>query len=401
MTIKRIIDQELCSPPKHECWHLPIPIGFCSDRKVKELDVLDTCPHCVFITGVCGIGKSTLLQNIVANGAFRYSPDELTFYLVDSDNDTTFDCFRELPHVKELVVSSDSRSKIDVLEKLHQEMNKRFSLFRENRICHGIKGYNEWAIQNRQKLLPYCFCVIDRFGYMDNDEKRLVEYIFVDLLRTSHSTGIIIIIADQSYNWLSEMRMRPVGAKIAFKCNDNESINMIGNDKASLLGSQGQAIINTTDFDKNGKYNEEIQVAYIDKKNDLPEYVQKIASRWDDMEKGKAASSSKFADLPKRDEVIYRDEGLNSRVLSVEVNEGKVRMNEGDFGPACSMMNGGSSYDRDLYEISIDELMKLLNCNTIDEFYAEMRKRFGFYDGMNLFYEFLKVNNIEYAAYAG
>ena len=197
------------------------------------------------------------------------------------------------------------------------------------------------------------------------------------------------------------MRMRPVGAKIAFKCNDNESINMIGNDKASLLGSQGQAIINTTDFDKNGKYNEEIQVAYIDKKNDLPEYVQKIASRWDDMEKGKAASSSKFADLPKRDEVIYRDEGLNSRVLSVEVNEGKVRMNEGDFGPACSMMNGGSSYDRDLYEISIDELMKLLNCNTIDEFYAEMRKRFGFYDGMNLFYEFLKVNNIEYAAYAG
>lgn len=114
-----------------------------------------------------------------------------------------------------------------------------------------------------------------------------------------------------------------------------------------------------------------------------------------------AASSSKFADLPKRDEVIYRDEGLNSRVLSVEVNKGKVRMNEGDFGPACSMMNGGSSYDRDLYEISVDELMKLLNCNTIDEFYAEMRKRFGFYDGMDSFYEFIKANNIEYAAYAG
>ncbi len=53
-----------------------------------------------------------------------------------------------------------------------------------------------------------------------------------------------------------------------------------------------------------------------------------------------AAPSSKFADLPKRDEVIYRDEGLNSRVLSVEVNKGKVRMNEDDYGPACSMMNG-------------------------------------------------------------
>ena len=131
MTIKRIIDQELCSPPKHECWHLPIPIGFCSDRKVKELDVLDTCPHCVFITGVCGIGKSTLLQNIVANGAFRYSPDELTFYLVDSDNDTTFDCFRELPHVKEVrhqgllvgVEFDDTISGVDVKhEALHRHL---------------------------------------------------------------------------------------------------------------------------------------------------------------------------------------------------------------------------------------------------------------------------------------
>ncbi len=45
--------------------------------------------------------------------------------------------------------------------------------------------------------------------------------------------------------------------------------------------------------------------------------------------------------------------------------------------------------------------MKLLNCNTIDEFYAEMRKQFGFYDGMDSFYEFLNANNVEYAAYAG
>lgn len=104
-----------------------------------------------------------------------------------------------------------------------------------------------------------------------------------------------------------------------------------------------------------------------------------------------------------RDEKIYEDHGLNSRTLSVEVKNGKVWMNEGDSGPACRMMNGGESnfYDRDLYGIDLKELMGALECTTLDDFYAEMRKRFGFYDGFNRFGEFLEENKIKFAAYAG
>lgn len=115
----------------------------------------------------------------------------------------------------------------------------------------------------------------------------------------------------------------------------------------------------------------------------------------------KKAINSKYADLPRRCENIYKDYDLNSRVLSVEVDRGKVRMNEGDSGPACAMMNGGSSYDRDLYEISLDELMNIFGCETLDDFYIEMRRQFGFYDGMDRFHELLKENNVQFAAYAG
>ena len=104
-----------------------------------------------------------------------------------------------------------------------------------------------------------------------------------------------------------------------------------------------------------------------------------------------------------RDEKIYEDHGRNSRVLSVEVKNGKVWMNEGDSGPACGMMNGGESYfyDRDLFGINLKELMKALECTTLDDFYAEMRKRFGFYDGFKRFGEFLDENKIKFSAYAG
>ena len=78
-------------------------------------------------------------------------------------------------------------------------------------------------------------------------------------------------------------------------------------------------------------------------------------------------------------------------------------MNEVDSGPACAMMNGGesNSYDRDLYEINFKELMGVLECTTLDNFYAEMRRRFGFYDGFDRFDKFLEDNKIQFAAYAG
>lgn len=103
----------------------------------------------------------------------------------------------------------------------------------------------------------------------------------------------------------------------------------------------------------------------------------------------------------RREETIYEDQDKNSRALSLMVENGKVRMNESDCGPACSMMNGGSSYDRDLFDIDLKELMGILGCGTIDEFYLEMRKRFGFCDGMDRFYEFLQANKLNFNAYAG
>lgn len=98
---------------------------------------------------------------------------------------------------------------------------------------------------------------------------------------------------------------------------------------------------------------------------------------------------------------LYEDHDINSRVLSVEVRNFSVRVNEGDIGSACAMMNGGGSYDRDLYDIDLYELAGLLGAYTLNEFFAEMKRRFGFYDGMDRFYHFLETHNIKFAAYAG
>ena len=108
-----------------------------------------------------------------------------------------------------------------------------------------------------------------------------------------------------------------------------------------------------------------------------------------------------FASKTKYEATLYEDHDLNSRVLSLEVRSLVVRVNEGDSGPACGMMNGKRAYDRDLYGINLYELAGLLGTNTLNTFFAEMKRRFGFYDGMDRFYEFLLAHNVKFAAYAG
>ena len=108
-----------------------------------------------------------------------------------------------------------------------------------------------------------------------------------------------------------------------------------------------------------------------------------------------------FSSKTKYEATLYEDHNINSRILSVEVRNFRVWVNEGDSGPACAIMNGGSSYDRDLYEINLYELAGLLGARTLREFFAEMKRRFGFYYGMDKFHDFLKTHNVRFAAYAG
>lgn len=112
-------------------------------------------------------------------------------------------------------------------------------------------------------------------------------------------------------------------------------------------------------------------------------------------------AANQFAHKTKYEAILYEDHDINSRILSVEVRDFRVWVNEGDSGPTCAMMNGGSSYDRDLYEINLYELAGLLGANTLNKFFAEMKRRFGFYDGMDRFHDFLNDHHIKFAAYAG
>ena len=106
---------------------LPIPIGL-SDAGVLELDLIEQGPH-MLIGGTTGSGKSELLQTITCGAISRYSPDEVSLFLVDFKGGATFAPFRRLPHVVGFVTDLDQRNVNRALDFLRSELRRREQAF--------------------------------------------------------------------------------------------------------------------------------------------------------------------------------------------------------------------------------------------------------------------------------
>jgi S-DNA-T family DNA segregation ATPase FtsK/SpoIIIE len=84
----------------------------------------------VLIAGKTGSGKSTLLHSIITSAAYRYRPDQLNFYLLDFKKGVEFKVYAEsgLPHVRVIGIESEREFGRSVLQRLDQEMQKRFEM---------------------------------------------------------------------------------------------------------------------------------------------------------------------------------------------------------------------------------------------------------------------------------
>ena len=96
------------------------------------------------IAGTTGIGKTTLLDNIIINILYKSSPYETKIIIFDTNNNG-LRLYNGIPHLL-LPVITDSRKSVGALAWLVQEIENRYGLFTENNI-ENINEYN-----NKQQL---------------------------------------------------------------------------------------------------------------------------------------------------------------------------------------------------------------------------------------------------------
>lgn len=293
--------------------NLSFCVGFQNAVTKKEINVFSgSSPH-LFIGGKTGSGKSILLHNFILNGALRYSPEQLQFYLVDMKGGVSFVSYKNLPHVSALSASSDRHYAESLLELFYREIERRTSLFKREG-ASSLGRYNEAVREKGKETLPYVFGIIDEFQILfnqtDSISNKSQKYI-ENIHRLGRALGVFLALCTQSPP--SNIDRSQVGIKMSLLCNPGDSAKLLGNEGAAKLKGVGRAIVNTSEGGEE-KYNQEFQVAFIDEKKELPLYVEQIKNIYLKQHNG----------VDKLDHMVYDDNDM-----SAKMSDNPVLMNPG------------------------------------------------------------------------
>ncbi|TAL45770.1 MAG: cell division protein, partial [Salinibacterium sp.] len=199
-----------------------------------SIDLVEHGPHAV-IGGTTGSGKSELLTSWVLAMAAAYSPEAVTFLLVDFKGGAAFAPLAPLPHTVGIVTDLDAVQAERALASLRAELR-----FRERCLAEvGAKSIDDTDV-------PRLVIVVDEFAAMLTEHPDL-HTLFSDIAARGRSLGVHLVLCTQ----------RPAGAvrdsvlanadlRISLRVNNRaDSAAVVGSDLAAEIAAdaRGRAVL--------------------------------------------------------------------------------------------------------------------------------------------------------------
>ncbi|MBR4459054.1 MAG: type VII secretion protein EssC [Clostridia bacterium] len=179
--------------------HIAAPMGILDNGKVLELDLHETVhgPHGL-VAGTTGSGKSQVLISYILSLATRYSPEDLTFAVIDFKGG---DIVKQLPNLPHIVGSITNLSKDEInrsLRSINAEKNKRMTFFDEehanvSNITEYTKAYRAGKVKTP---LPHLVIIVDEFAELRSQFPESMQEL-ISIARVGRSLGIHIILCTQ------------------------------------------------------------------------------------------------------------------------------------------------------------------------------------------------------------
>ena len=277
----------------NQYWHESTRLGFKVPIGKKPIDDTvyfefggDSADYFAMIGGRPGFGKTVLLHDIICNASIIYSPEELSFYLIDCTNGTGFKPYDKLPHAKFVSITNEREYTVSALQTLIEEMYVRANLFKyaSDELGTPIEKIEEYR-RKTDNVLSRIVVIIDEFQVLlENEDKisRRAKGALEKLIREGRKYGINIIFCTQSYRNL-DFNTDLITLRIAFNLKEYDSVKVLGgnNEAAATLTRKGEAILNNQNG--NIRANIKFQAAYTDK---MMEYVNFCISKVGELESG-------------------------------------------------------------------------------------------------------------------
>ena len=246
-----------------------IPIGWDDNEDVVEFEFgYDYSEHHTLIGGRSGSGKSNLVNIIIQNLTYFYSPKEIELYLLDYKEGVEFNAYTNpmLNHASLIAVNSNVSYGVTFLEHIIEEKNRRSELFKQA----GVKDFKEY----RQKGfdLSRIVIIIDEFQTLFTTKERdKVEKMFAEILRKGRSFGIHLILSTQTLSGvevtsLSQLKSQ-IGNRFALAMGEDDSRNFLSmtNEAAAGLNGKPEGIFNNNAGNISG--NKKIYIPFASREN--------------------------------------------------------------------------------------------------------------------------------------
>ncbi|MBE6154436.1 MAG: DNA translocase FtsK [Firmicutes bacterium] len=291
-----------------------------------QLADLSKMPH-LLIAGSTGSGKSVCTNTIICSILMRYKPDEVKLILVDPKK-VELSNYNGIPHLLCPVVSDPKKASI-ALQKLVEEMEKRYDLFSDKNV-KNISGYNDWVDKenkNNDTKIPrmtYIVAIIDELADLMLVASKEVEDSIMRITQMARAAGIHLIVATQrpSTDVITGVVKANIPSRIAFAVASNiDSRTILDASGAEKLLGKGDMLY----LPMGENVPTRIQGCFIDD-NEIKRIIdytcKQQSARYDEAMENLNATGAGIHGLPNEKEEY--DDPLYNEIVEFAIQTGKV-----------------------------------------------------------------------------
>lgn len=146
----------------HQSMAVPIGIKAGGDPFFFDIHEKKYGPHGL-VAGMTGSGKSEMVQSWILSMALQFSPQDVSFVLIDFKGTGLLLPFQNLPHLAGTISDLDSKIGRNLIA-LENELSRRKELLDKNNVNNITNYLKLYKAGKVEEPLPFLFVVIDEFA---------------------------------------------------------------------------------------------------------------------------------------------------------------------------------------------------------------------------------------------
>lgn len=197
-------------------------------------------PHAL-IAGTTGSGKSEMLQTYILSLAVNYSPEDVSFFIIDYKGGGMANLFRGLPHLAGSISNLSGNQVRRAMISVKSENRRRQRIFGQYGVNH-IDQYSKLRKNGEAaEAVPHLFIVIDEFAELRKEEPEFMKEL-ISVAQVGRSLGVHLILATQKPEGTVDENIRSnAKARLCLRVESREdSMDMLGKPDAAYLTRAGR-----------------------------------------------------------------------------------------------------------------------------------------------------------------